>query len=127
MRFQEIRPSLRRSIRSYGDQPETSSGSPTYPLDMVAALTEDRKFLTIAVVNGTDTEHKFDLKATGVSLSGPSTLWQMTGSSLDAENHVGQPTQVAVKEIAVDDAAGTFAVAPFSVSIYRFPMAAAGN
>ena len=36
----------------YGDQPETSSGSPTYPLDMVAALTEDRKFLTLAVVNG---------------------------------------------------------------------------
>ena len=63
----------------YGDQPETSSGSSTYPLDMVAALTEDRKFLTIAVVNGTDTEHKFDLKATGVSLSGPPTLWQMTG------------------------------------------------
>jgi alpha-N-arabinofuranosidase len=111
----------------YGDQPETSSGSPTYPLDMVAALTEDRKFLTIAVVNGTDTEHKFDLKAAGVSLSGPPTLWQMTGSSLEAENHVGQPTQVVVKEIAIDNAAGTLAVAPFSVNIYRFPVAAAGR
>ena len=94
---------------------------------MVAALTEDRKFLTLAVVNGTDTEHKFDLKTAGVSLAGPSTLWQMTGSSLEAENHVGQPTQVEVKEIAMDNAPGTLTVAPFSVSIYRFPVARAGQ
>jgi hypothetical protein len=51
----------------------------------------------------------------------------MTGSSLDAENHVGQPTQVVVKEMTTDNTAGTLAVAPFTVNIYRFPVAAAGN
>ena len=111
----------------YGDQPETSSGSPTYPLDIVAALSEDRKYLTIAVVNGTDTAQKLDLSVTGVRLAGPSTLWQLTGSSLDAENHVGQPAQVVVNEIAIGNAPPSVSVAPISVNIYRFPVAGAAQ
>ena len=105
----------------YGDQPETSSGSPTYPLDMVAALTEDRKNLTVAVVNATDSVQKLDMSVTGARIAGPSTLWELTGS-LDAENHVGQPAQLAVKEIAIGDASQTISVAPFSVGIYQLPV-----
>jgi alpha-N-arabinofuranosidase len=111
----------------YGDQPETSSGSPTYPLDMVAALTDDRKFLTIAVVNAMDTEQKFDLNIPGISLAGPLTLWQMTGSSLEAENHAGRPSQVTVKEVAMGDAQRKLSAAPFSVSIYRLPITAVAH
>ncbi len=111
----------------YGDQPETSAGSPTYPLDMIAALTEDRKFLTVAVVNGTESEQRFDLSATGVKLGGPSTLWMLTGPDLTAENHAGQPTQVAVKEMALGEAPHSIQVAPISVSIYRFPVAGSGQ
>jgi alpha-N-arabinofuranosidase len=62
-----------------GDQPETNSGSPTYPLDMFAALTPDRKFLMVSVVNATDKEQRFDLSVAGARVSGPSTLWQLTG------------------------------------------------
>ncbi len=105
-----------------GDQPRTNPGSPTYPLDMFAALTTDRKYLTIAVVNATESEQKFDLNVTGTRLAGPSTLWQMTGSSLDAANHVGQPPQVEVKEIPIGAAPRTISVAPISVNIYRFPI-----
>ncbi len=106
-----------------GDQPKTNPGSPTYPLDMFAALTTDRKYLTIAVVNATESEQKFDLNVTGTPLAGPSTLWQMTGRSLDAANHVGQKPQVEVKEIPIGGASGTISVAPISVNIYRFPLA----
>jgi alpha-N-arabinofuranosidase len=106
-----------------GDQPRTNPGSPTYPLDMFAALTTDRKFLTIAVVNATESEQKFDLKINDTRLAGPSTLWQMTGSSLDAANHVGQAPQVEVKEIPMGDAPQTIPVAPISINIYRFPIA----
>src|SRR5215472_3419889 len=67
-----------------GDQPETNSGSATYPLDMFAALTPDHKFLTLAVVNATEEPQKFELNVTGERLAGPSTLWQLTGKSLDA-------------------------------------------
>ena len=107
----------------YADEPKTSSGSPTYPLDMIAALTPDHKYLKLAVVNATETEQKFDLSAAGVKLAGPSELWQMTGSSLDAANHVGQPSQVEVKDIPIGNASGTITVAPISVSIYEFPLA----
>ena len=110
-----------------GDQPKINPGSPTYPLDMFAALTADRKYLTIAVVNATESEQKFDLNVTAAPLAGPSTLWQMTGSSLDAANHVGQPAQVEVKETPISGALKTIVVAPISVNIYRFPIAPVGQ
>jgi alpha-L-arabinofuranosidase len=110
-----------------GDQPKTTSGSPTYPLDMFAALSPDHKYLTVAVVNATESEQKFDLSVTGTRLAGAPTLWLMTGKDLEASNHVGEPPQVEVKEVPVSDASGTIAVAPISVSIYRFPVTGAGQ
>jgi alpha-L-arabinofuranosidase len=105
------------------DQPAQSSGSPTYPLDMVATLTPDHKYLTVAVVNATDSARKLNLNVSGAHLAGPSTLWQLTGSSLDAANHVGQPPQVEVKETATGEAPSSLTVAPDSVNVYRFPVA----
>ncbi len=105
-----------------GDQPKTNSGSPTYPLDVFAAITPDRKFLTLAVVNATESEQKFDLDLTGIHLAGPSTLWQMTAKSLDAANRVGQEPQVEIKEIALGDAPHSLSVVPISVNVYRFPI-----
>ncbi|HEX3985002.1 MAG TPA: alpha-L-arabinofuranosidase C-terminal domain-containing protein [Acidobacteriaceae bacterium] len=105
------------------DLPQTSAGSPTYPLDMFAALSPDRKFLILSVVNATDSEQKFDLNVSGVQLSGNATLWTMTGKDLDAADHVGQPPQVAVKESALSTAPKHLTAAPISVSIFRFPVA----
>lgn len=105
------------------DEPKTSSGSPTYPLDMIATLTPDHKYLNVAVVNATDQEQKFELSVTGMHLTGPSTLWQLTGSSLDAGNRVGQPAQTEVKELPVVGTQGKIAVAPISVNVYRFTVA----
>jgi hypothetical protein len=51
---------------------------------MFAALTQDHKFLTLAVVNATESEQHFDLTVTGAHLDGPSTLSQMTGKDLDS-------------------------------------------
>jgi alpha-N-arabinofuranosidase len=89
---------------------------------MFAAISPDRKFLIMSVVNATDAEQKYELAADGVRLSGPATLWQLTGSSLDAANHVGEPAQVQVKEISVGNARQIMTVAPISVNIYRFPI-----
>ncbi|HEV2215266.1 MAG TPA: alpha-N-arabinofuranosidase, partial [Terracidiphilus sp.] len=105
-----------------GDQPETGSGSPTYPLDMFAALTPDRKYLTIAVVNATESTQNFTLNVSGTRLAGSSTLWQITANTLDAVNPVGQPPQVMIHKSDPGPANGTFSVAPISISIYRFPL-----
>jgi alpha-N-arabinofuranosidase len=110
-----------------GDQPKTNAGSPTYPLDMMAALSADHKFLILAVVNATEAEQKVDLNVTGARLKGPATVWQMTGKNLDATNRVGEEPQVGVKEVSLSDAPGTISVAPISVNIYRFPVVQAAQ
>ena len=106
-----------------GDLPRTSAGSSTYPLDMFAALSADRKFLTLAVVNATDSEQKFDLNVHGAQLTGAGTLWQLTGKDLEAANHVGQTPQVEVRETAVNGPSTMLSVTPTSVNIYRFAIA----
>lgn len=98
------------------------AGSPTYPLDMVAALSPDHKFLNIAVVNATDQMQHFNLNVNGLTLGGPSTLWEMTGNSLSAANKLGQPPQVTVKTIHMKATPHTVSVAPISIDIYRFPI-----
>jgi alpha-N-arabinofuranosidase len=105
-----------------GDQPRTNAGSSTYPLDMVASLTSDHKFLTIAIVNATESVQKIDLNVLGVHLAGKSKLWQMSASTLDAANYVGQKPQVDVVEIPMADVPKTLSVAPISVNIYQFPV-----
>ena len=106
-----------------GDQPETNSGSPTYPLDMIAALSPDHKFLTVAVVNATEVEQHFDLNVTGLRLAGDATVWRMSGKDLEAANHVGQPPQVEVQETAIGEAPKTITVAPISIDVYRLSVA----
>jgi alpha-N-arabinofuranosidase len=109
------------------DQPEKPSGSPTYPLDMYAALSPDRKYLIVSVVNATESEQKVDLSVIGAQIAGPSTLWQVTANSPDAVNRVGQAPQLAIKESPIGSAPASITVAPISVNIYRFPIAQAGH
>jgi hypothetical protein len=54
------------------------SGSPTYPLDVLAARSANRKKLAISVVNPTETAQDCDLNLTGVQPSRVASLWQLT-------------------------------------------------
>jgi alpha-N-arabinofuranosidase len=92
---------------------------------MVAAPSPDRKSLTLAVVNATDSEQKFDLNVTSARLAGNALVWQMTAKDLDAANHAGQPPQVEVKETSIGEAPTSLSVPSNSVNIYRFPVAPA--
>jgi alpha-N-arabinofuranosidase len=104
------------------DQPEKSSGSPTYPLDVYSALSSDHKYLLISVVNATESEQKFDLGLKGSHLAGASKFWQLTASSADAVNRAGQAPQLAIKESTVPGTPSTIVVAPISVNIYQIPV-----
>ncbi|MBW4026221.1 hypothetical protein [Acidipila rosea] len=66
--------------------------------------------------------HTLDLKVAGVHLSGPSTLWQLTGKSLNAVDRVGQAPEVELKQTALGSVSHSLSVAPISVNIYRFPV-----
>ena len=60
-----------------GDQPAVNPGSDTYPLDVSAALSEDRKTLTVAVLNPSDGKQSMKLTISGVKLASQGKLWQM--------------------------------------------------
>ena len=109
---------------NYADEPKVRSGSPTYPLDMFAALTPDKKTLVLSVVNATEKEQKVDLNVIGTKLAGPSKVWVLSGSSLDAADRVGAAPQVEVKETSLASAPSSITVAPYTVSVYRLPVAA---
>jgi alpha-N-arabinofuranosidase len=90
---------------------------------MFAALSSDRRYLIVSVVNATELEQKVDLNVTGAHVGGPWILWQLTAGKADALNRVGQTPQLAIKESSVGGSPATIAVAPISVSIYKFPVA----
>jgi len=105
-----------------GDQPAVNPGSDTYPLDVSAALSEDRKTLTFAVLNPSDTKQSMKLAVNGVKLAGQGTLWQMAPSSVDAVVAVGKKPEVAVEQHALGPVPDTIEAPPFSVSVYSYPL-----
>ena len=105
-----------------GDQPAVNPGSPTYPLDVVAAFSDDRKTFTIAVLNPSDSEQGMKLSIGGVKLGDSGHLWQMAPKTVDATIALGQKPEVAVEEQAIPSVPDSLVVPPFSVNIYSFPV-----
>lgn len=102
-----------------GDQPKVNAGSPTYPLDVSAALTSDGRFLTVAVVNPTESVQKLDLAIKGVDLRGQGRVWRMTGNGLNAAAGLSRH-EVQVAETQAGKVPQTIEVAPVSIDLYAF-------
>jgi len=103
-----------------GDQPAVNPGSDTYPLDVSAALSEDRKTLTLAVLNPSDSEQHMNLSISGAKLSSQGHLWRMAPSSVDATITVGRKPNVEVQEQGLTFVPDVLSAPPFSVNIYSF-------
>jgi len=99
------------------DQPKINAGSPTFPVDVVAALSEDGKSLTVAVINANEAAQKVALNVKGATL-GKGRVWTMTADKLEAVTGLGR-NEVKITEAPVD--AVTLSIAPISISIYEFP------
>ena len=104
------------------DKPKVPSGSDTYPLDVVAAFTADRKTLTIAVVNPTESAQQLDATFTGVALKGNGKLWLIAPRDLTALNEPGKPAVVNIGENTLQEAPGKLEIPPISISIYELPV-----
>jgi alpha-N-arabinofuranosidase len=102
-----------------GEQPSVNAGSDTFPLDVVAALTADRKELTIAVINTTDTDQSLDLHLSNISLSGKGTLWRLAPKSLLATRQVGAKSEVEVESSPLKSVPTSVLLPKFSISIYE--------
>ena len=101
-----------------GDQPKVNAGSPTYPVDVSAALTSDGKFLTVAVINANESAQAFDLGIRGIALSGKGRMWRMTGDSLNAATGLGR-NEVRIVETPLTETPKALTIAPISIDIYE--------
>ncbi len=104
------------------DRPKVSSGSDTYPLDVAAAFTPDRKTLTIAIINPSDTEQQIAVKFQGVRLGSQGRLRRIAATNWNPQNNPGQPREVDIVESAVNQAPATLVAPKLSVEIYEFPV-----
>jgi len=108
------------------DRPQTSSGSPTYPLDVMATLSEDGRRLAVTVINPSEASHQLVMEvlnggaAAGFAKSGRK--WTMAGASIDARNVAGQAPMIPLVEAEVPDLAAPLTVPALSISLYEFQL-----
>jgi alpha-N-arabinofuranosidase len=104
------------------DQPTVNAGSDTYPLEIAAALGADRKSLSVAVVNPTETAQQLDLAIKGVEITNGGRVWRMAPPSLTATIVAGHKPPVEIEELPLGSWPATLTVPPISVSIYVLPL-----
>jgi alpha-N-arabinofuranosidase len=100
--------------------PEVRAGSPTYPLDVIAGLSPDRRTLRIAIVNPTFKPQTASITLEGIVTHGSGQVWRLTGKGLDANNKVGQLPGVTIRQSKVPELARALTSPPVSTSIYEF-------
>ena len=102
------------------DKPTVSSGSDTYPLDVAAALSADKKILTVAIINPTETVQKIGINFKNIELWDDAVKLEIAPDNLNARNIAEQQPQVKIVESQLDQVPKTLDVAPISVSLYKF-------
>ncbi|NLS93247.1 MAG: alpha-N-arabinofuranosidase [Planctomycetaceae bacterium] len=108
--------------QEYGTIPVAVSGNCVDgKLDVAAAWTEDRKALTIGLVNPNGQGKDVKVELPGMKPAGKATIWTIAGDDPKAFNTVNE-ARVAVKKQSEIGFDGTLKAAPYSVTLIRLPM-----
>lgn len=102
------------------DKPQVPSGSPTYPLDVAAALSPDRKTLTVSVVNPSERSKELVLDVQGALPARSGKKWAVSGPNLDARNVAGKEQPIQLVESDVTAPSEPTTVAPLSINLYEW-------
>jgi len=105
-----------------GDQPAVNPGSDTYPFEVRAALSEDCKTLSVAVLNPSDAEQNIRIAINGIELASAGELCRIAPDSIDATVQVDKKPEVQVEEQTLGALPDTITVRPFSANIYSYPV-----
>ncbi len=90
------------------------------PLDVAAALTADKKTLTVGVVNPTNEDLPVNLDVAGLTPAGPAVRWTVAGSDPAARNAPGQPRAIDLRRS--EASAGALRVPALSASVFEIPL-----
>ncbi len=104
----------------YVDKGPTPTGSPTYPLDVFAAFSGDRKMFLMSVVNPTGDGHNFTPRIRGVRLRERGKLYQIAPPSVNSVNEAGKEAVVKIGETEQAGMPETIRVPPVSINLYEF-------
>ena len=99
------------------------TGSPTDPLDVLAALSADGRTFLLSVVNPTEAAHDLTPTIQGVRLRGAGRLLQIAPPGAGATNRAGQEPAVKIVETPLIALPATLHVPPVSVSLYTLDVA----
>jgi alpha-N-arabinofuranosidase len=102
--------------KRFGTIPVATEATPL--IDAQAAWREDRKSLTLAVINATRGTAEIPLEVRGAKLTGNATRWEIAGADPMAYNEPGKPARVSIEEKAVKGLSGKISVAPCSVTLF---------
>lgn len=105
---------------NFVDKGPTPTGSPTYPLDVLAAFSGDRKRFLMSVVNPTEDAHSFSPAIRGVKLRARGKLYQIAPPSVNSVNEAGKEPAVKIVETEQAEFPATVQFPPVSVSLYEF-------
>lgn len=90
------------------------------PLDVAAALTEDRRTLTVSVVNPTEAAVTVALDLAGLTPAATGTRWHITGPDHFAHNTPGKPRVVDIHRSPT--AGKTLTVPALSCALFELPL-----
>ena len=105
----------------FGTIPVAVTGE-TYPLDVSAAWTNDRKALTIAIVNPTKQEHELPFNLEGARITGTGQLWLIAKNDPEAYNEPGKEPKIRIIEKEIDDVSDKLDAPALSISLYKLPV-----
>ena len=105
---------------NFVDKGPTPTGSPTYPLDVLAAFSGDRKRLLISVVNPTEEGHNLTVRISGIKLRERGKLYRIAPPGVNSANDAGKEPQVKIVETEQAAFPETVQAPPVSVSLYQF-------
>ena len=104
------------------DKPNVSSGFATWPLDVVAALTDDKKFVTIAIVNPSDKILDLSLDFKNVTIKNNVKLYQIIPPSLNSENRPDNDSVITIDETSVKKMPKKLQIPAISISLYKIEL-----
>jgi alpha-N-arabinofuranosidase len=105
-----------------GNQPKVNTGSDTWPLDVSAALTADSKYLTVAVVNASESARSLGVCLAGAHFAAKGRAWKLEAPGLEAMNHAGKEPGVRIRESEFDATVGELEIGAFGIELYRYAL-----
>jgi alpha-N-arabinofuranosidase len=99
------------------------TGSPTYPLDVAAAFSADRKTFILSVINPSEEAQHFAAHISGITLRDTGKLWQLAAPSVNAANEPGKEPVIKINETEQGSLPETVPVPPISVNVYEYEIA----